>query len=220
MTKIIRYYQVSSNTLPEISQLEKNILRHFLPEQSRDLTSPERREISGKSNIHLEILYNEIEVVAEPKKKIFGKDVIGAYSKELVLEIDEEQVGFLDRYLATTNLDIAQMRTVNLASIPFASIPSDPQTAKNYGEMLQKFITEKYSGVKVETKIVEKITWEGKSGDYCSGLISGPIKEVIGLYHFIQEYETGSHIKKLNIALLTNGEQASLERPFLLMPKE
>lgn len=219
MTKIIRYYQVSSNALPEISQLEKNILRHFLPEKLQDLTSPERRTISGTGNVYLEILYNEIEVVTEPKKKIFGKDVIGAYAKDLVLEINEEHVGFLDRYLATTNLDIDQMRTVNLASITFASIPSDPQTAKNYGEMLQKFITEKYSGVKVETKVVEKITWEGKSGDYCGGLISGPIKEVIGLYHFINEYETGAHIKRLNISFLTNGEQASLEKPFLLMPR-
>ncbi len=133
-------------------------------------------------------LYNEYDVDSE-EKGWFGRIKSTTYLQEIVLKGTPQDFRLFQDMIKINYVGTLQeSRVVSFATHHFSTHPTHHQSAEHYRERIEKYCSEKYKEVTCHLSIEEDVT-EGdgeadknsEKGSICSGIITGPIPEVVAI---------------------------------------
>ncbi len=134
---------------------------------------------------------------------MFSKSIPPRIGLELVVKAIPEDILELQDYLAGSGFEVIEARNVNVANLGFCTEPAHPEFVKNYRMMVEAFIRKQYQEIGVQLTLEDDVRWDGKTGSTCTGMIYGPVLDVLKIREVLLKGGCGINVKRESVSFLS-----------------
>jgi hypothetical protein len=216
---LIKYYNLESQSWEDVSDLERNLQKHLLNEKHvRSLLETDVEDVARAKDGNgdrdtlamllydsgdFEVLYKKSRTVLQGKKRWFGKNTPPRVGTKLVVKAVPEDILELQDYLRDSGFEVAEARNVSMANFGFSSPPCHEEAVKNYRTMIEAFMGRQYPSVSADLTTEDKVVWDGKNGSTCTGMIYGPVLDVLKIREVLLKDGYGVGVKTESVSFLS-----------------